>query len=54
MLSPGHVVGVGGGDEGGGQVRPGQAPQHRDVGDVLPLLRAPLGRLHTRRSDNVL
>ena len=47
---PGHVDGVGGGDEGGGDLLHGQAPEDADICDVMALLSAPGSRLCTRFS----
>ena len=48
--SPGHVDGVGSGDECGGDLLHGQAPEDADVGDVMALLPAPVSSLSTRFS----
>ena len=47
---PGHVDGVGSGDERGGDLLHGQAPEDADVGDVMALLPAPVSSLSTRLS----
>ena len=47
---PGHVDGVGSGDECGGDLLHGQAPEDADVCDVMALLSAPGSRLCTRFS----
>ena len=50
---PGHVDGVGSGDERGGDLLHGQAPEDADVGDVMALLPAPVSSLSTRFSEKV-
>ena len=50
---PGHVDWVGGGDESGGDLLHGQAPEDADVSDVMALLSAPGSSLSTRFSEEM-
>ena len=50
---PGHVDWVRGGDESGGDLLNGQAPEDADVGDVMALLPAPGSSLFTRFSGEM-
>ena len=50
-ILPGHVDGVGSGDERGGDLLHGQAPEDADVGDVMALLPAPVSGLSTGFSE---